>query len=90
LAADAALPSRPIDNSYRQAARRGLDWLLAAVETNNATRCSPIGFYFAKLWYYEKLYPTIFTVSALGQAMLQEAAQHADREEPAQVVAWLS
>jgi hypothetical protein len=29
---------------------------------------SPIGFYFAKLWYYEKLYPLIFTVSALGHA----------------------
>jgi squalene-hopene/tetraprenyl-beta-curcumene cyclase len=26
---------------------------------------SPIGFYFAKLWYYERLYPRIFTVAAL-------------------------
>jgi squalene-hopene/tetraprenyl-beta-curcumene cyclase len=26
---------------------------------------SPIGFYFAKLWYYEELYPVIFTVGAL-------------------------
>lgn len=26
---------------------------------------SPIGFYFANLWYYEKLYPLIFTVAAL-------------------------
>ena len=26
----------------------------------------PIGFYFAKLWYYEKLYPLIYTVRALG------------------------
>jgi len=29
---------------------------------------SPIGFYFAKLWYYEKLYPIIFTVGALNRA----------------------
>ena len=29
---------------------------------------SPIGFYFAKLWYFEKLYPIIFTVAALGRA----------------------
>ena len=28
---------------------------------------TPIGFYFAKLWYFEKLYPIIFTVSALGR-----------------------
>jgi squalene-hopene/tetraprenyl-beta-curcumene cyclase len=27
---------------------------------------SPIGLYFAKLWYYEKLYPLIFTVASLG------------------------
>jgi len=26
---------------------------------------SPIGFYFAKLWYYEKLYPMIFATGAL-------------------------
>jgi squalene-hopene/tetraprenyl-beta-curcumene cyclase len=32
-------------------------------------KASPIGFYFAKLWYYERLYPLIFTVAALGQAL---------------------
>ena len=29
---------------------------------------SVVGFYFAKLWYHEKLYPLTFTVSALGKA----------------------
>jgi squalene-hopene/tetraprenyl-beta-curcumene cyclase len=29
---------------------------------------SPISFYFAKLWYYERLYPQIFTVGALSRA----------------------
>jgi squalene-hopene/tetraprenyl-beta-curcumene cyclase len=29
---------------------------------------SPIGFYFAKLWYFEKLYPLVFTVAALERA----------------------
>ena len=29
---------------------------------------SPIGFYFAKLWYFERLYPLVFTVAALGRA----------------------
>ena len=29
---------------------------------------TPIGFYFAKLWYFEKLYPIIFAVAALGRA----------------------
>jgi squalene-hopene/tetraprenyl-beta-curcumene cyclase len=46
----------------------GLEWMLEAVESSNRLESSPIGFYFAKLWYYETLYPLIFTVSALGRA----------------------
>lgn len=30
---------------------------------------APIGFYFAKLWYFERLYPLIFTVSCLRRAV---------------------
>ncbi len=56
---------------------RGLEWLLSAVETGRHTECSPIGFYFAKLWYYEKLYPLIFTVAALGQAVRRRQPQPA-------------
>ena len=44
---------------------RGVDWLLHRVEDGSWTQPAPIGFYFAKLWYYEKLYPQIFTVAAL-------------------------
>ena len=43
----------------------GGNWLVERVETGQWQRPSPIGFYFAKLWYYEKLYPLIFTVAAL-------------------------
>jgi squalene-hopene/tetraprenyl-beta-curcumene cyclase len=57
---------------------RGLNWLLDAVETGRFRRPSPIGFYFAKLWYQEKLYPIIFTASALGRAT-QRWAGSADR-----------
>jgi squalene-hopene/tetraprenyl-beta-curcumene cyclase len=39
------------------------------VEDGTFTDPSPIGFYFAKLWYFEKLYPIIFTVAALGRAV---------------------
>jgi squalene-hopene/tetraprenyl-beta-curcumene cyclase len=39
------------------------------VETGRHRDSSPIGLYFAKLWYYEKLYPLVFTVSALGQSI---------------------
>ena len=33
-------------------------------------KATPIGFYFARLWYFEKLYPLIFTVAALRRAHL--------------------
>jgi squalene-hopene/tetraprenyl-beta-curcumene cyclase len=54
---------------HKTAAMQGLKWLVDMVEANRHSESSPIGFYFAKLWYYEKLYPLIWTVSALGQAV---------------------
>lgn len=45
---------------------KAIDWLCRRVEENSHIECSPIGFYFSKLWYYEKLYPRIMTVSALA------------------------
>jgi squalene-hopene/tetraprenyl-beta-curcumene cyclase len=53
----------------RPAAERGLDYLVRRVEDGTFTEPTPIGFYFAKLWYFEKLYPIIFTVAALGRAL---------------------
>ena len=47
---------------------RGAAWLLDRVENGQWKQPAPIGFYFAKLWYYERLYPLIFTVGALNQA----------------------
>ena len=43
----------------------GLNWLLARVADGSFVQTAPIGFYFAKLWYFERLYPIIFTVGAL-------------------------
>ena len=51
--------------AVKSAQSRGLDWLLTQVESGAWMEPSPIGFYFAKLWYYERLYPLIFTVGAL-------------------------
>jgi squalene-hopene/tetraprenyl-beta-curcumene cyclase len=47
---------------------RGIEWLVERVENGQWTRPAPIGFYFARLWYYERLYPLIFTVGALQRA----------------------
>ena len=48
---------------------RGLEWLVGALENRLFEEPSPIGFYFANLWYYEKLYPLIFTAGALRRAL---------------------
>jgi squalene-hopene/tetraprenyl-beta-curcumene cyclase len=53
---------------------RGVRWLVEAVEADKHREPAPIGFYFSKLWYYEKLYPVIFSVSALGQALKYRAS----------------
>jgi squalene-hopene/tetraprenyl-beta-curcumene cyclase len=46
---------------------KGLLWLINASENDQILKVAPIGFYFAKLWYFEKLYPIIFAVGALGR-----------------------
>jgi squalene-hopene/tetraprenyl-beta-curcumene cyclase len=57
------------DPAIEASAERGVAWLVDAVEANRHRECTPIGLYFAKLWYYERLYPLIFLVSALGRAV---------------------
>jgi squalene-hopene/tetraprenyl-beta-curcumene cyclase len=47
---------------------RGLNWLIHAVERGRLHEPTPIGFYFAKLWYFERMYPLAFAVAALGRA----------------------
>ncbi|MFO0805722.1 MAG: prenyltransferase/squalene oxidase repeat-containing protein [Gemmataceae bacterium] len=56
---------------FAEPIERGLTWLISAVESGRFREPSPIGFYFAKLWYFEKLYPIIFTVAALGRARVR-------------------
>jgi squalene-hopene/tetraprenyl-beta-curcumene cyclase len=51
-----------------EAATRAVGWLSDAVETNRHTESAPLGRYFGKVWYYERLYPLIWTVAALGPA----------------------
>lgn len=48
--------------------QRGVAWLIGQIDAGTWRRPTPIGFYFAKLWYFEELYPVVFTVAALGRA----------------------
>jgi squalene-hopene/tetraprenyl-beta-curcumene cyclase len=43
----------------------GATWLANEINQGHRHEAKPIGFYFAKLWYYEKLYPLVFTAGAL-------------------------
>ena len=58
-------------NGPRSVLERGTDWLVRAVEEGHVDQPSPIGFYFARLWYYERLYPITFTAAALGRVIRQ-------------------
>ena len=49
----------------RHAVARGVDWLIAVTKQGRETPAAPIGLYFARLWYFEKLYPLIHLVAAL-------------------------
>ena len=55
----------------RSALARGADWLVSATDHGRITPSSPIGLYFAKLWYFEALYPLIFAAAALGRLIAE-------------------
>jgi len=48
---------------------RGVSWLTENTKQGKEFQPAPIGFYFANLWYYEELYPLIFTLGALEKVM---------------------
>jgi squalene-hopene/tetraprenyl-beta-curcumene cyclase len=60
-----ALAMAPRTDPVRHALTTGVHWLAQATDNGTRFPATPIGFYFANLWYFEKLYPVIFSVSAL-------------------------
>jgi len=87
LAVEALLAACPTSGSRNategvpySAVQRGLNWLMDRVERGQHRQPAPIGFYFAKLWYYERLYPLTFTVAALGRACRQFARPEISKE----------
>ncbi|MXZ72700.1 MAG: squalene--hopene cyclase [Acidobacteria bacterium] len=53
----------------------GVRWLIEATDHGQRVPATPIGLYFARLWYSEALYPRVFTLAALASA-----AHHARTE----------
>lgn len=66
----ADVPAAPWTESRHLSAAldRGVSWLINRVSSGAWRERAPIGFYFARLWYFEKLYPIIFTTAALAKA----------------------
>jgi squalene-hopene/tetraprenyl-beta-curcumene cyclase len=61
--------ARPISTDrLKPAVAAAANWLIARTQGGRDFPAAPIGLYFAKLWYSERLYPLIFTVSALAGA----------------------
>ncbi|GAB5401858.1 MAG: prenyltransferase/squalene oxidase repeat-containing protein [Aureliella sp.] len=53
----------------------GVQWLEARMDPELLQTSWPIGFYFAKLWYHERLYPSIFATAALGAFLAAASVQ---------------
>ena len=47
---------------------RGVSWLLEATRGGAHFPAAPIGLYFARLWYHERVYPIVWTLGALRAA----------------------
>ena len=54
------------DDLFTRAIVRGCEWLMGAITKN--CDAAPVGLYFARLWYYEELYPFVFALHGLATA----------------------
>ena len=58
------------------AIHHGVVWLVQATRKGRSFQPAPIGLYFARLWYWERLYPVIFTVAGLERALSRAQPGH--------------
>jgi squalene-hopene/tetraprenyl-beta-curcumene cyclase len=79
LAVEVLLDAPRWVDTHAAAVNNGLAWLVQRVESGGLHDPTPIGFYFAKLWYFERLYPIIFSVAALGRARVKFPPRAPDR-----------
>jgi squalene-hopene/tetraprenyl-beta-curcumene cyclase len=56
-----------IDGRLDDACQRGARWLAQAT-ADPRIAAAPVGLYFARLWYYEDLYPIVFALAGLAAA----------------------
>ena len=67
VAALSAVSHTRADRLLDEACERGANWLAAAA-LDGPIAAAPVGLYFARLWYYEELYPIVFALAGLAAA----------------------
>lgn len=67
---ETALAVSALASTHKEAAFKGIGWL-----EGQQIKASPIGLYFAMLWYDEELYPLIYYVEALRRFLGEPGAQ---------------
>jgi squalene-hopene/tetraprenyl-beta-curcumene cyclase len=74
-----ALGRSVADGDERQVSKavaRGAHWLIEATGRGEESAAAPLGLYFARLWYYEELYPLVFAIGGLAAARTVPASRH--------------
>jgi len=67
VALDALAGSDDLDED--SPVRRGADWLAERIASGGMDAPNPIGLYFARLWYHERMYPITLSVGALRRVL---------------------
>jgi squalene-hopene/tetraprenyl-beta-curcumene cyclase len=92
LAVTALLRIGAASDSERRTVERGLAWLIEGINNGRHLSPAPIGLYFARFWYYERLYPIIFATGALqAAAAAMASAERTDSHHqptPLQFTSW--
>jgi len=58
------------DGASVSSIQKGVQWLITATDRGTRTAVAPIGLYFARLWYFEELYPLMYSTGALIRARI--------------------
>lgn len=63
------------DPEAEEAVKKGIEWLIDSTVNGTEFPSTPIGFYFAKLWYFERIYPFVWTVEAINRVKQKNEQQ---------------
>jgi squalene-hopene/tetraprenyl-beta-curcumene cyclase len=70
------------EGEISKAVARGARWLIDATSDGRETAAAPLGLYFARLWYYEELYPIVFALLGLAACERDIRTRSAHRAGP--------